>query len=191
MHPDSIDVVIRQTASEFGGDIVELLAFRAVPSEETAFEPGETSDALREFVFRNGGTRFTFEERRHWTDAGASGSGVVYVLELLGSGAVGVALSEIYRYARERFHGVGDETWRAEAFASMTVEDLRDQMLGDAERFLEVPRGAIKGLDIKRTDDGAVLTGQNARTGTRYRIEYLADGAFSLRVLGDKQAPSP
>jgi hypothetical protein len=64
MHPDSIDVVIRQTASEFGGDIVELLAFRAVPSEEAAFEPGETSDALREFVFRNGGTRFTFEVLR-------------------------------------------------------------------------------------------------------------------------------
>jgi hypothetical protein len=183
MHPDSIDVVIRQRASEFGGDIVELLAFRAVPSEEAAFEPGETSDALREFVFRNGGTRFTFEERRHWTDAGASGSGVVYVLDLLGSGAVGVALSEIYRYARERFRGMGDETWRAEAFASMTVEDLRDQMLGDAERFLEVPRGTIKAVDIDRTNERAVMTCRDTRTGTQHHAESGTDGAFVLRML--------
>lgn len=183
MHPDSIDVVIRQTANEFGGDIVELLAFRTFPPDEGAFEPGETSNALREFVFRNGGTRFTFEERRHWTDAGASASGVVYVLELLGSGAAGVAVAEIYRYARERFREARDETWQAEVFAEMTVNDLRDQMLSDAERFLEMPRGAIKALDIERTDEVASLTGQDARTGTRYRIEYTADGAFSLRVL--------
>lgn len=183
MHADSIDVVIRQTASEFGGDIVELLAFRAVPSEEAAFEPGETSDALREFVFRNGGTRFTFEERRHWTDAGASASGVVYVLELLGSGAAGVTMGEIYRFARDRLKGRADDAWHQEAVAALTVEEVREQMLGDAERFLELPRGTIKAVDINRTNESAVMTCRETRTGTRYHVESGADGEFALRML--------
>jgi hypothetical protein len=183
MRPDSIDVVIRQTASEFGGDIVELIAFRALPSGDDDFEPGGVSDALRGFVFRNGGTRFTLEERRHWTDAGASASGVVYVLELLGSGAVGVAMSEIYRFAKDRLQGSADDAWQQEAWAALTVEEMREQMLSDAERFLEVPRGTIKAVDINRTNESTVMTCRDTRTGTRYHVESGTDGAFALRML--------
>ena len=176
--------MIRQTEHELGGSVTELMAFRAFPPDEGSFDPSETTDALREFVFTNGGVRFTFEERRHWTDAGASGAGVVYVLELLGAGAVGVAMTEIYRYAKGRFKGT-DDAWRGEAFRSATVEELREQMLSQAERFLDLPRGTIKPLEIDRAQDMAVLIAHNSISGCRYRVELHADDSFCLQAVDD------
>lgn len=180
MHPDFVRVVIRQTADRFSDEVVEAMVFQANVPEGEPFDPSETTGLLREYLFRNGGVAFSFEERRTWIDAGASGAGVEFVVELLGSGAVGVAMSEIYRYARARFQSDGE--WERKRYEETSDSDLRDKMLTDLEHHMGLDRGSAEVERFDRCDERAVLIVRASGSGRRYAIRRFSEGGVQLRA---------
>lgn len=180
MYADQVTFLVRQTADRSGGPVVELFAFRFSP-DEGDFDPTGTTDALRQYTFSNGGVAFTFEERRHWTDAGASGAGVEFVLELLGSGAAGVAIDEIYRYARSLF---AKDSWEEERYEDTSDDELRTWMLDDIERHLGLRRGTLTVEEFARSADHAYLVvAVNDDRNLRYGARRSSDGDFHVRAL--------
>lgn len=180
MHADFVRVVIRQTTDRFSHEVVDLMAFQANVPEGEPFDPSETTDLLREYLFRNGGVAFSFEERRRWIDAGASGAGVEFVVELLGSGAVGVAMSEIYRYARARFQS--DDDWERKRYAETSDRDLRDNMLNDLEHHMGLDRGSVEVERFDRSDERAVLVVCASGSRRRYALRRFSEGGVQVRA---------
>lgn len=179
MHADYVDVTIRQTADRFSSEVVELMRFRAFVPEDGSFDPSEVTDAIRAFLLENGGAAFSVEERRTWIDAGAAGSNVEFVVELLGSGAVGLAMTVIYDFAKARFKN--DDAWRLEQYAAAADADLRDELLGDLERHMGLARGSVEVVEFERTSARAHLVVRHVETGKRYGLRRFANGDLQVR----------
>jgi hypothetical protein len=165
MYVNFVEVVVRQTDDLYGGEIQEAISVRTFPAEDSVDADGVTQ-ATRRWAMRNGYTRTTFEERRHYTDAGAAGSSLTFVMEVLGAAAAGVGLQEIVNYMKSRIgHAPDDQS--AEWFKGCTTEELRDYTLSDAERTLELPRGDLKLDDITREEFELRLRARSGATGRR------------------------
>lgn len=187
MYADVVNVVVRQTDDPWGGEIVDLVAARFSPPEQDLDAAGVTQ-AAREHAMQLGYTRITFDERRSYTDAGASGASVTFVLELLGAGATGVALQELTnfikgRVTRDARHDLSD--W----FRETPVDDLRDHALSDAERALDFRRGELEAEEVERDEHEIRLRARSRATGQHYRVVLNADGSLKVLKL-DKRSRS-
>jgi hypothetical protein len=188
MYADVINVVVRQTDDLYGGEIDELVAVRFSPPEQE-LDPAAVTQAAREHAMREGFTRITFDERRSYTDAGASGSSLTFVLELLGSGATGVALQELVNFIKSRVSGAS-ESDLAEWFREASPDDLRDYAVSDAERALDFRRGDLE-VEAFDTDRHEIrLRARSRSTRQLYRIVSNADGTLKVRRLTESGSKS-
>jgi hypothetical protein len=181
MYANFVEVVIRQTDSPFGGDVEDAITFRVDPRDEDVDAAAITQDARR-WAIQRGYGRFLFEENRHFTDAGAEGASVQFVLELLAAGATGVALQEIVNFFKGRLNASDDNLF-AEFFRDSTTEELRDLALSEAERALELRRGDFELDHLDRENFEIRLRARSRSTGRVYRIAKNADGMMRLRRL--------
>jgi len=160
-----------------------LVAVRFAPPEGD-FHPDAVSQAVRSEAMRRGLTRTMLDEHRSYTDAGAAGASVTFVLELLASGATGVAMQELVNFIRTRISGDGDDSVGS-AFRDTATEDLRDYALFDAERALELPRGDMTVEGIERDEHELRLRARSRHSGHLYRVVRNADGSLRVRRLPD------
>src|SRR5690348_12593800 len=109
MYADVVTVVVRQTDNPYGGEIEELVAHRFSP-DQGDFDPSVVTESARSEAMRRGLTRITLDEHRSYTYAGASGASVTFVLELLGSGATGVAMQELVSFIKSRLSTTDDDS---------------------------------------------------------------------------------
>jgi hypothetical protein len=183
MYADMVTVVVRQTDDPYGGEVEDLVAHRFSP-RESDFDPDAVSQEVRAEAMRRGLTRTTLDERRSYTDAGASGASVTFVLELLGSGATGVAMQELLNFIKTRISrndhhddGVGP------AFRDTPTEDLRDYAL--SERALDLPRKVLTIEGVERDEHELRLRARSFHTKRLYKISRNADGSLRVQRLPD------
>ena len=131
MHANYVDLVVRRRPDEVDSEAAEVLAVRVFPTDDVDAEA--VTLETRRWLLDGRHTRFLFEERRRYSAIGAEASSVVFVLELLASGAVGVALQEVVSFMKGRI-GAGPDEVQANQFRRLGVDELRDETLTEAER---------------------------------------------------------
>lgn len=176
--------IVRQFESDVPdeGDVPEVVvAFRTYPPAEAIDAEAVTQD-IREWLLEGRHTRFRFEERRRYTDTGAAGAAVEFILTLLGTTAAQIALEEIISFVRHRLGGE-DAGWRVERFQAAATEQLRDEALSAAERVMEFGRGELTVIDFERGNFEIVLKAELRTNGQRYRVALNADESLRVRAL--------
>jgi hypothetical protein len=179
MYADVVTVVVRP----LWWRIEELVARRFSPPDG-GLDPDAVSQAVRSEAMRRGLTRTTLDEHRSYTDAGAAGASVTFVLELLGSGATGVAMQELVNFIKARI-STADDDGMGPAFGDTPTENVRDYTLSDAERALGLPRGDLDIEGLERDDHELRLRARSRSHSHLYRVVTNADGSRRVRRLPD------
>jgi hypothetical protein len=121
-------------------------------------------------------------DSRQYTDVGASGASLELILTLFGGGALGVGMQEVVNYVKART-GYAEADRLREQFEQATTDQLRDEVLSDAERAFELGRGDLKAQDIERSPHEIRVRAQSTSTGKRLLLVKNADGTTRLRSL--------
>lgn len=183
MHADFVDVAVRQTVDRLSHEVGEAVLFRVFPDERDGGVDSEgITDDVRKWVMQEGGFPLRWEERRQYTDAGASGASLELILTLFGGGALGVVMQEVVDYVKARA-GYAEADWLKERFEQAATDQLRDEVLSDAERAFELGRGNLKMENIERSPHEIRIRAQSTLTGKRLLLVKNADGTARLRNL--------
>jgi hypothetical protein len=183
MHADVVDVAVRQTVDRWSHEVEEVVLFRVFPDERDGGVDSEgITDDVRKWVMHEGGFPLRWEERRRYTDAGASGASLELILTLLGGGALGVAMQEVVNYVKART-GYAEADWLKEQFKHAATDQLRDEVLSDAERAFGRGRGDLKVENIDRSPHEIRIRAQSTSTGKRLLLIKNADGTSRLRNI--------
>jgi hypothetical protein len=178
-------VVIRLHEAAYpDGPADEIVSFRAYPDEGDFDASGVTEDTRR-WLLAGRHDRFTFEERRSYTDAGAAGAGVTYIVDLLAASITGVAVHEIVDFIKRRIGAPSGGDWQRDRFRQESTERLRDEALSSAERVLDFGRGALVVSDFERGEFEITVRAE-LPNGHRFRITLNADETLRVRRLPNK-----
>ncbi len=183
MQADFVDVAVRQTVDGWSHEMREVVLFRVFPDDRDGGVDSEgITDDVRKWVMQEGGFALRWEERRQYTDIGASGASLELILTLFGGGALGVGMQEVVSYLKART-GYAEADWLKERFEQAATDQLRDEVLSDAERALELSRGDLAVETIERSPHEIRIRARSILAGKRLLLVKNADGTTRLRIL--------
>jgi hypothetical protein len=183
MYANYVQIVVRRSASEFDDEPTEVIAVRVDLGDGT-LDADAVTQATRRWLLEGRHSRFLIDERRRYADVGAEAASVEYVLTLLASGVIGVALQETANFIKAKVTAQDDDReFRLRRFRETSTEDLRRDALRDAERALDLGRGELDVLDLERDSHEVRLRAQRRSDKSYYRIVCNADQTIRIRKL--------
>jgi len=186
MYADVVTIVVGQTSDVHSNEVEELFTETISPTEG-GFDPDAVSEAARSEVVRRGFATYTFDEQRRYTEVGASGADVTFVLTLLGSGATGVAMQELLNFIKARVATTDDDENIDLALGETTIEAPTRWAVSAAERDLGLPRGDLEVEEFKRDQHKGELRARSHSRGHLYEVVWIAECSLRAKRLGDAE----